>query len=45
MMKRASVLSALAISAALGLGAVACDNDDLGDKIEDKAEEIEDKVD
>jgi hypothetical protein len=46
MMKRATIFSALAITAALSLGAVACDDDDdLGDRIEDKADEIEDKVD
>lgn len=46
MRKRNAILSAMALSAALGLGAVACDNDsDLEDKIEDTADEIEDKVD
>ena len=46
MMKRATALSAMAIVAALSLGGVACDNDsDLEDKVEDAADEIEDKVD
>jgi hypothetical protein len=46
MMKRTSCLSALAIAVTLSLGGVACDNDnDLEDKVEDAADEIEDKVD
>jgi hypothetical protein len=46
MTKRTSVFSALAIAVALSLGGVACDNDnDLEDKVEDAADEIEDKVD
>ena len=44
MMKPTACVSALAIAMALSLGAIACEND-LEDNIEDKADEIEDKVD